>query len=156
MDEEIEEEGDWFDPLPFIEDSYKLTEVIGEWPSFDDAELICLVLDRTDGSPHIPGSNSPTLSMTVRLAETGFYLTEIRFNNVENLEQSNFSYQNEIREIVFDRTPPKEWDPDGKLESAKLLVEIEAQCGMQAKFECRSAIVLSVVLGHKDGSISGA
>lgn len=152
----VDDEQDWFDPSAFIEGSHKLIEVIGEWPSFDDAELISLCLDRTDGSPHIPGSNSPTLSMTIRLVETGYYLTEIRFNNVENLELSDFSYQNEIKEIAFDRTSPNKWDPDGKLGTAKLLVEVEAHCGMQAKFQCRSAAVLSVVPCNKDGSISGS
>ena len=154
MDKEIAEEDDWFDPSPFIEDSRKLTEIIGEWPSFDDAEMVSLCLDRTDGSPHMPGSNSPTLSMTVRLAETGYFLAKIRFNNVVNLELSNFTYQNVIREIVFDRTQPNEWDPDGKLGTARLVVQIEAHCGMQAKFECKSAVVLSVVPCRKDGSVS--
>jgi hypothetical protein len=150
----VDDEQDWFDPSPFIEDSHKLIKIIGEWPSFDDAELINLTLDRTDGSPHIPESNSPTLTMTVRLAETGYYLTQIRFDKVENLELSNFSYQNEIKEIAFDRMPPVEWDPDNKGETAKLVVEIEAHCGMQAKFECRSAIVLSVAPCNKEGVVS--
>jgi len=150
----VEDEQDWFDPSPFIKDSQKLIEVVGEWPAFDDAELISLTLDRTDGSPHLPGSDSPTLSMTVLLAEAGYYLTEVRFNSVEKLELSNFSYQNAIKEIVFDRTMPNKWDPDGKLGTAKLLVEIEAHCGMQAKFECKSAVVLSIVPCSKEGTIS--
>jgi len=152
MEESGEE--DWFDPSPFIENSHLLTEAVGFWPAFDDAEILCLQLDRTDGSPHKPGSSSPTLDITVRLAEEGYRLASIQFKNVENLELSNFSYQNEIREIAFDRTPPNEWDPDNKGETAKLLVEIEAHCGMQAKFECKSAVVLSVVPCNKDRSIS--
>ena len=63
----------WFDPSPFIEDSHKLTDIVGEWPSFDDAEILRLVLDRGDGSPWIPGSDSPTLDLKLRLAETGYH-----------------------------------------------------------------------------------
>ncbi len=97
---------EWFDPSPFIKDGQKLIEVIGEWPSFDDAELIRLTLDRTDGSPHLPVSNSPTLTMTVRLAETGYYLTEVHFDNVADLDLSNFRHQNVLmRSSLAERFP---------------------------------------------------
>ena len=151
MEESGEE--DWFDPSPFIENSSLLTEAVGFWPSFDDAEILCLQLDRTDGSPHKPGSSSPTLEITVRLAEEGYRLASLQFKNVENLQLVNFSYQNEIREIVFNREPER-WDLEGRFWSEKLFVEIKAHCGMQAKFECQSAVVLSVVPCNKDGSIS--
>jgi len=44
-------EEDWFDPSPFIENSCMLTEAIGFWPIFDDAAVLSLELDRSDGSP---------------------------------------------------------------------------------------------------------
>lgn len=148
-------EEDWFDPSPFIENSRLLTDAVGFWPSFDDAAILRLQLDRTDGAPWKPGSDSPTLDITVRLAETGYMLASLRFRNVENLQLSNFRYQNEILEIVFGRTPDRV-DSEGRFWSEKLFVEIEAHCGMQAKFECKSAIVLSVIPCSKDGSISGS
>jgi hypothetical protein len=154
MEKAGEEEVDWFDPSPFIEGSHKLTEVVGFWPSFDDAAVLTLRLDRADGSPWRPESDSPTLDLTLRLSETGYYLVKIQFKNVENIELSNFSYQNEIMEIVFDREPDSV-DSEGRFWSAKLLVEIQAHCGLQAKFECKSAAVRSVVPCNKDGSISG-
>ena len=149
-EEEVE---DWFDPSPFIDDSHKLTEVVGFWPSFDDAAVLRLQLDCTDGSPWKQGSDSPTLDVTVRLAETGFFLAQIQFKNVTKIDLSNFSYQNEILEIVFDRVPDTV-DSEGRFWPAKMLVEIQAHCGLQAKFECKSAAVLSVVPCDKDGSIS--
>jgi len=155
MEEAHEEEVDWFDPSPFIEGSHKLTEVVGFWPSFDDAAVLTLQLDRADGSPWRPESASPTLDLTLRLAETGYFLVKIQFKNVENMELSNFSYQNEIMEIVFDRKPDTV-DSEGRFWSAKMLVEIQAHCGLQAKFQCKSAAVLSVVPCDKDGLISEA
>jgi hypothetical protein len=146
----VDDEQDWFDPSPFIEDSHKLIEVVGEWPAFDDAELISLILDRTDGSPHKPGSNSPTLLMTVRLAETGYYLSEIRFNNVCNFELTGFSYQNSIQEIVFDQLPDR-IDSRGSFTPAGISAEIIAHCGLQGRFEFQSGIVLSIVPCDSDG-----
>ena len=55
-------EEDWFDPSPFIENSCMLTEAIGFWPIFDDAAVLSLELDRSDGSPWQPGSDSPTFA----------------------------------------------------------------------------------------------
>jgi hypothetical protein len=148
----VDDEQDWFDPSPFIEDSHKLIEVIGEWPAFDDAELISLILDRTDGSPHKPGSNSPTLSMTVRLAATGYYLSEIRFNNVCNLELTGFSYQNEMQEIIFDQLPNR-IDSRGSFTPAGISAEIIAHCGLQGRFEFQSGAVLSIVPCDRDGHV---
>jgi hypothetical protein len=150
--EEPEDE-DWFDPSPFIENSHLLLDAVGFWPSFDDAAILELKLDRTDGSPWKPGSDSPALDMTVRLAETGYRLASLRFRNVENLQLSNFRNQNEIMEIDFKREPER-WDSEGKFWAAKLFVEIEPHCGMHAKFECKSAVVLSVTPCDENGSIS--
>jgi hypothetical protein len=148
----VDDEQDWFDPSPFIEDSHKLIEIIGEWPSFDDADLISLTLDRTDGSPHKPGSNSPTLSLTVRLAETGYYLSEIRFNRVCNLELTGFSYQNEIREIVFERLPART-DARGGFTPAGISAEIIAHCGLHGRFEFQSGVALSIVPRDSAGHV---
>jgi hypothetical protein len=148
----VDEEQKWFDPSPFIQDSHKLIEVIGEWPSFDDAELISLILDRTDGSPHKPESTSPTLSMTVRLAETGYYLSEVRFNKVRNLELTNFRHQNIFQEIVFDQLPERV-DSRGSVTPAGISAEIIAHCGLQGRFEFQSGIVLSIVPCGRDGHV---
>ncbi len=147
------EEKERFDPSPFVENSRLLTDAVGFWPSFDDAAILQLTLDRTDGSPWKPGSESPTIVLTVRLAETEYRLASLRFTNVANLQLSHFSYQNEIREIVFNREPER-WDSEGGFSPAKLFVEIEPHCGMQAKFECKSVIVLSVLPCDKDGFAS--
>jgi hypothetical protein len=152
MEEEIQEKGDWFDPSPFIEDSHKLIEVIGEWPSFDDAELISLTLDRTDGSPHKLDSNSPTLSMKVRLVESGYYLSEIRFNRVCNLELAGFRHQNEIQEIVFEQLPART-DSRGSYTPAGISAEIIAHCGLQGRFEFQSGVVLSIAPCDQDGQV---
>jgi hypothetical protein len=145
-----DDEQEWFDPSPFIEGSQKLIEIFGEWPSFDDAELISLILDRTDGSPWKDGSNSPALSMTVRFAEIGYYLSEIRFNRVCNLDLTGFSYQNEIQEIVFDQLPARV-DSRGSFTPAGISAEIIEHCGLKGRFEFQTGIVLSIVPCDKYG-----
>lgn len=145
-----DDEEEWFDPSPFIEGSCKLIEVAGEWPSFDDAELINLSLDRTDGSPHIPGSNSPTLTMTVRLAETGYYLAEIRLHCVCNLELAGLTHQNIMQEIVFDQLPERV-DSRGSFTPAGIRAEIIAHCGLHGRFEFQSGVVRSVVPCNREG-----
>jgi hypothetical protein len=148
----VDDARDWFDPSPFIEDSHKLIEVVGEWPSFDDAELISLTLDRTDGSPHKPESDSPTLTMTVRLAETGYYLAEIRFNKVWNLELMGFSYQNSIQEIVFDQIHVRV-DSEGRFGPGGISAEIVANCGLKGRFEFQSGVVLSIIPCNRKGQV---
>ncbi len=115
-----EEQPDWFDPSPFIEGSSKLIEVVGEWPSFDDAEVLSVVLDRGDGMPWNQESDSPTLDLKVRLAETGYFVVELRFKRVLKIELKNFSYQNSVQEIVFDRMPERV-DSRGDYGPAELL-----------------------------------
>ncbi len=145
-----EENADWFDPSPFIEDSHKLIDIVGEWPSFDDAEILSLVLDRRDGSPWIPGSDSPTLDLRIRLAETGYFLTEIRFNNVLNFEMAEFRYQNSVQEIVFESIPDRV-DSQGNHTRARISIEILPHCGLKGKFEFQSAVVLFVVPCDRNG-----
>jgi hypothetical protein len=89
---------------------------------------VSLVLDRRDGSPWIPGSDSPTLDLKLRLAETGYFLTEIRFNNLLNFEMAEFSYQNSVQEIVFESVPERV-DSQGNYTPAGISAEILAHCG---------------------------
>lgn len=144
---------DWFDPSAFVEGSEKLTDLVGEWPSFDDAEIIRLVLDRSDGSPWKADSDAPTLSLTVRLAEAGYFLAAIKFNNVRNVELKNFSYQNSIQEITFEEVPERTDSGDNHTH-AGISAEIMAHCGLIGKFEFQSAVVLSVVPCDRDGRVT--
>jgi hypothetical protein len=145
-----EDAQDWFDPSPFIKDSHKLIDPIGEWPSFDDAELIRLTLDRPAGLPWNAESNSPTLTMTLRLAETGYYLAEIRFNDIRHIELTEFRHQNEFQEIVFDRIQ-ESVDSQGSFSPAGISAEIIAHCGLRGRFEFQSGVVLSVVPCDQEG-----
>jgi hypothetical protein len=149
-----EEQQHWFDPSPFIEGSHKLIEIVGEWPSFDDAEVYSLVLDRRDGAPWNSESDSPTLDLKMRLAETGYFLVEIRFKNVFNVGLTNFRYQNSIQEIVFDRLLEQR-DSVGNYSPAGVSAEIIAHCGLQGKFAFQSAIIGSVAPCNRDGTPRG-
>lgn len=148
-----EEEQDWFDPSPFIEGSEKLTSIVGEWPSFDDAEVLSIALDIQDGSPWKLGSGSPTLNLKVRLAETGYFLTEIQFKRVDNISIQNFRYQNAIQEIVFDRLPERLDAQGNPIPVMWLSVEIIEHCGLKGRFEFEAAAVLYVIPCDSEGKV---
>ena len=148
-----EEEQDWFDPSPFIDGSEKLTSIVGEWPSFDDAEVISIVLDIQDGSPWKLGSGSPTINLKVRLAEAGYHLVEIQFRRVDKVALQDFRNQNSIREIVFDRLPER-LDAQGKPWPVMIFsAEIIEHCGLKGTFEFQSAVVLYVLPCDSDGRL---
>lgn len=105
---------EWFDPAPFIENSNKITDIFGDWPTFHDAWILKLDLSVAGGEPWVAGSVSPTLDMLVHVFEMtgevtkeGFLvqrnhtLVGLQFRNVEGLSLSNFSYQNAIFELIL-------------------------------------------------------
>jgi hypothetical protein len=88
--------------------------------------------------------------MVVRLAETGYYLTEIRFNDVRILGLAGFSYQNSIQEIVFDQLTERVVSRDS-FTPAGISAEIIAHCGLRGRFEFESGVVLSITPCDSDG-----
>ncbi len=130
--------------MPTIEDSDKVTRIFGEWPSFHDAEVVRLVLDRS-------GPEGPTLeaqihvfAATSEVDATGHYvlknhtLVTLRFTEValENLQW--FNKQNVLFELAI-----VDIDPDAH-EGRRLRVEFPSSYGLAAVFECKRAIVSDV------------
>ena len=126
------------------EHAEKLESVFGRWPSFHDAEVLRLSLDRS-------GEDGPTLDVVVHVFEMtteidakGFYVlknhTEVtlRFTHVMLSRLQWFNHQNVLLSLEVE-----ELDPTAH-EGRRFGVEMPSSYGLEADFECRRAIVLKV------------
>ncbi len=130
--------------MSLIEHSDKLTRIFGRWPSFHDAEVLRLVLDRT-------GSEGPTLEVqihvfaaTSEVDSTGHYmlkdhtLVTLRFTEVAIEKLQWFNRQNVLFELSISEVAPVAHD------GRRLRVEMPSSYGLEATFECQRAIVSDV------------
>ena len=127
-----------------IEHRDRLTSIFGQWPSFHDAEVIRLVLDRA-------GPEAPTLetqihvfAATPEVDSTGHHvltkhmLVTLRFTDVDLESLDSFNEQNVLFELSFSSIPPVEHEGRG------IRVEMASSFGLAAAFECKRAIVTGV------------
>lgn len=137
-----------------IIDSEKLTSVFGYWPSFHDAEVIWLRLDRR-GSELGEG---PTLEaqvfafeMTRDVDPAGYFvqrhhvLVHFRFSGVAELKVDDLNQQNVLFELRINAV--RDEQSDGR----RLVVDLSSTWGVGATFRCEKAAVLSVEACDKDG-----
>jgi len=140
-----------FDPAIDVVTADLLIRVFGEWPSFHDAEIVWVHLDRV-------GQGGPTLAaalhlfrMTKDVDERGYFaikdnvLATLRFDNIVLEELKWFNHQNAIDGLVV-----------GAGRERRFAVEFPSNCGCDAHFECDSIEVVSVEpyearRGHSDG-----
>ncbi len=156
------------DPSSIIQNSNKITEIFGYWPSFHDAEIHSLSLSGGVADPCDPECESPKLDLKVHLWEmtkevtkenwivlAKHTLAELRFRNVEQLELSNFNYHNSIMELIFGIEPENLNPIGGGRKPPMITVEIARGFGLQAKFKCESAEVLSAIPCDPDAPLAG-
>ena len=125
-----------------------LIAIFGRWPSFHDAEVVRLTLDRASGGD---GTAGPSLTVDVYVFEagpdvneSGVYvlrhetLVSLRFLEVDQLDIQDFNQQNVIEDLsitdISDRHP----------ERSGYEVRFATSFGMVATFLCADAEVLSV------------
>ncbi len=161
-----------FDPSPHIRNSYKITDVFGYWPSFQDAEIHELRLTVAGAEPWVLGSDSPALEMTIHVFERTDELTpegrfvlskhtlvRLRFSNIDGLQLSNFWYQNCISDLDFEIEPVRSFRAGVPVEESPsnlLLVSIHSSVGLSGKFKCRSAEVISSAPCDQSGKPAGS
>jgi hypothetical protein len=125
----------------------KLTSVFGYWPSFHDAEVVRLELDRRASNE----GHGPTLNMLVHAFEItnevgpdGCYvlkhhvLVHFRFHDVVELQLEGFNHQN----VLFGMAITDLSERQG--EHIHYQVRLEAAFGMDASFQCHQVEVVSV------------
>jgi len=130
-----------------IKNSESLEIPFGGWPSFRDAEVLFVALDR-EGHDGYQGPTIETkihvFDITGEVDSQGFLvllnhtLVTLRFFNVEDFLAESFNHQNvvfglEIHEI-----------PDRQLEHRKFDVQFRSSFGLEMKFACEAVEVAQV------------
>jgi hypothetical protein len=141
--------------VPSIAGAEQLVAVFGYWPSFHDAEVLWLWLDRR---AHGDGCYGPTLEALVRAFEMtsevgadGYYvlrhhvLVHLRFLDVVELRLDGFNYQNALMGLTFADLR------DRQMERVRWAVRFDSAFGLDASFQCYAAEVVSVVPCSKAG-----
>jgi hypothetical protein len=128
-----------------IENQHLLTENFGHWPSFHDAEILSIVLDRD-------GDDSPSLTTKMHLwattdevdkdgqcAVTNHTIAAIRFRNIQLDSLTGFNQQNVLFGLEITEVEPI---ADGNY-GRRFDVAFLSTYGCSAQFRCASIVVQS-------------
>lgn len=137
-------------PHEFIDRFEDVIARFGQWPSFHDAEVHRLVLDRTTRSP--AGSYIPSVEVHIRgwimgpdVTNEGYYrkhndsVVLFRFEDIFDLEVEGFNQQNVLSSLNLALIE------DPKSAGQVLRVELEHCYLFSGAFTARRAKILSVV-----------
>jgi hypothetical protein len=118
-----------------------LTELFGRFPTFHDAEVLRLELDRTDGDGPSLLSVIHMWEMTSDVDLNGTFKrrnsveVRIRFSKIENLTIDDFNHQNVLSDLYFE---------DSKNGLSEFKIMFEGIYGLHAEFECERVSIESV------------
>lgn len=122
-----------------IANSRLVTDIFGRWPTFHDAEIVKLSLERNgDAGPHLMATIQAH-EMTSEVDEKGYYvlknrtLVEIRFSGIKELELFDFNAQNALFSLAIDEIAT----------GGELKVAFNAAYGLAGAFRCQSIEVRS-------------
>jgi Immunity protein 50 len=129
-----------------IQNSHLLTDIFGRFPSFHDAEVLRITLERgsvQSFSPYLQATIH-VFEMTSQIDERGRYVLKnhaavtFRFAEIYELSLEDFNQQNVLQGLyIVDAS-------DRQLERIKFEVALEGIHGVTAKFLCNSISVESV------------
>jgi hypothetical protein len=132
----------------------KLISVFGCWPSFHDAEVIRMKLDRRSHGDRLGPSLETqvhTFEMTKDVDESGHYvlrdhiLVHLRFQDVLDMYLEGFNHQNVL--FGLEISDLREGEPEQIL----IKVRFDSSYGMRASFLCHAIEVLEVTPCNEDG-----
>lgn len=133
----------------------KLIGVFGYWPSFHDAEVTEVLLQRGGGPDSCPVliATIHVFETTREVSSTGHYVcrhhsqVRIKFTDISELQLEHFNHQNALSGLGIEHAP----DSDGK--SAAFHVSLLSAYGLDGTFACRSIELVSVTAGIPPGSV---
>ncbi|MBK7393532.1 MAG: hypothetical protein IPI64_09580 [Chloracidobacterium sp.] len=126
-----------------IEGIELLTDIFGRFPSFHDAEVVSLKMDRGDHE------SLPSLELAIHVFEMTSEVVDKRyvlknhtlvtfvFQEIVDVEFEGFNHQNVLQDLSIQDIRHRQ------LESIKFEVTIPGIYGLDGKFMCRSIKVLS-------------
>jgi Immunity protein 50 len=135
-----------------IRDANKLVDVYGAWPTFEDAEIVSVALDRGNhkeivvtgdwASRVAPSMTAKAMVFDSRygnVEDCKYRLVTLRFNGLNQFNMQWFSYQNPIMGIGLRmEIAPGQIDPSIHVEWG------DTAMGHEADFYCDSIDVLSI------------
>jgi hypothetical protein len=122
----------------------RVTQIFGDWPSFHDAEVLRLVLDRSRPDGPILEIQIHAFESTGEVAPSGYYvlknhnLISMRFTRICLQEIKWFNHQNVLMSLDIFPIDPEE------NEGLLMGVEMPSSYGMEAKFQCAGCEVIDV------------
>jgi hypothetical protein len=127
-----------------VQNQHLLTDIFGYWPSFHDAEILSIFLERSGKSRPSLTSRIHVFEMTSEIGPTGAYvlrhhtLLTLRFEGV-NLDYIRyFNHQNVLFSLDISTVDE---DKNG---TSWYEVSFDTSYGCEAAFRCQSITVLSV------------
>ncbi|MCO6512675.1 MAG: hypothetical protein J5I65_17975 [Aridibacter famidurans] len=137
------------EPYEFIIGHEKVTEAFGRWPSFHDAEILRVLLERGEHGKNDASSTSVELVLrawTIKndLTGTGPYdqdnesIVHFRFEGISDLEIGGLNNQNVISGLSFELL-------DGSENGAPVVrVDIGPCYGLAGEFRAKKAEIVNV------------
>lgn len=128
-----------------IENSELLTDIFGRFPSFHDAEVHSVILERKERR------TLPTLKLQIHVFQMtaevvdGHYVlihhtfVTFLFKEIDGLVLEGFNHQNTLQDLQITDISNRQ------LENLKFEVSIDGNFGIEAKFSCKSIEILSAV-----------
>ncbi|MFN2515224.1 MAG: Imm50 family immunity protein [Pyrinomonadaceae bacterium] len=121
-----------------------LIDIFGRWPSFHDAEILSIYLDRDgEGGPFLDAKIHVS-EMTNEVDAKGYYVSKndtlviLRFTHIVMGEIKWFNQQNVVADLNIEEVKPEE--NDGSCFS----ISIESSYGCEASFGCREIVITDV------------
>jgi hypothetical protein len=132
----------------------KLIAVFGRWPTFHDAEVVRLSLDRrspTGGCEPTIDAVVHTWEMTADIDPAGHYgmrnhvLVHLRFFGIDELQLDGFNGQNVLFALTVSAVQGREAD------GLDFQIEFDPSFGVGMLFLCRAIEIVAVTPCNKDG-----
>ena len=130
--------------VELIENAELVTGIFGRWPSFHDAEVVRVTLDRS-------GPDGPTLEAQIHVFglsgevdPKGHYVLEnhtlvtLQFRGVVLDRLEDFNHQNVLGELEMTALDPSEND------GCRIAVQMHSSFGLEGSFRCQRCAVASV------------
>jgi Immunity protein 50 len=129
-----------------IGNSHLLTDIFCRWPSFHDAEVLNITLDRGDRGTFGPSLEAAVhvFEMTSQIDDDGRYVLKnhvvvrMRFSRIVNLTLTDFNQQNVLGSLGIEHLSDRARD------KVKFAVNFQGIFGANAKFHCDSVSIESV------------
>jgi hypothetical protein len=133
------------DETQFVENAGALSQVFGEWPSFHDAEVHTMLLDRSGAHGASLEAQVHVFRMTDEVDAQGFYvlthhsLVGLRFDDISLVQLRWFNTQNALSDLLLEAV-----DPQANEGGRRYRVRFGSAWGVEAELLCNRIAVTSV------------